>query len=386
MPTPKNARKPRQGRAFLALTWASLLGQVRNFSALFFGFLFPIIFISIFGLLGNAGNANINLGVTTDSDQSSPVYQALSGISSIKITHGSTEDLTTKLKRGDVDAMVTIVSAQRPAPQPPTGQLGAPATITGYDVTLTTSNASPTTGATASAIISGISDKVNLGYAGVTPGHEAILLTSSNVEGTKFSYIDFALPGQLGFSLLSIAIFGTAFGFIVLKRTLVFKRIFATPTRPTTIILAQGASRLIIAAAQVAVLLGVGVVVFHFHLANGALTFFEMMFVGLFGLVTFLGLGLLIAGNFRDENAVGPIINLITLPQFLLAGTFFPITALPHWLQPIANVLPLAFMNEALRNIASRGDNLWDVRQQLLGLLIWGVVTYILAIRTFKWE
>ena len=106
----------------------------------------------------------------------------------------------------------------------------------------------------------------------------------------------------------------------------------------------------------------------------------------LFGLIVFLGMGLIIAGNFNNENSMGPVINLITLPQFLLSGTFFSTSNFPDWLQPIANNLPLSYLNVALRQVASDGASLWDVRGQILGLLIWGVISYVIAIVTFKWE
>lgn len=382
-PPAPGGRPTNELRAFAALTKASLLGQIRNFSTLFFGFLFPIVFIAIFGFLGNT-TSKVTLGVAPGTDTQSPVYQALTHIPAVTLQQGDQATLDKQLKKGEIDAIMYITAVQRPA-QP--AQNGAPASTQptqGYDVTLTTSTASVAGAATATALVNGVASNVNLALAGVTV--PAVQVTTSNITGQKYTYIDFALPGQLGFSLLSIAIFGTAFGFVVLKRTLVLKRIFATPTRPRTLVIGQGASRLVIATAQVIVILLVGVFFFNFHLANGAVTFFEMLALCLFGLIVFLGMGLIIAGNFRDENAMGPVINLITLPQFLLSGTFFSNSSFPAWLQPIANNLPLSYMNVALRQIASDGATLWDVRGQILGLLIWGVISYAIAIRTFKWE
>jgi ABC-2 type transport system permease protein len=378
-PPASGGRPTNQLRAFWALTKASLLGQIRNFSTLFFGFLFPLVFIAIFGFLGNA-STKVTLGVAPGTDTQSPVYQALTHIPAVTLQQGDQATLDTQLKRGEIDGILYIVAVQRPAqPNQPASQ-----PTTGYDVTLTTSTASVAGAATATAIVNGVASNVNLALAGVTV--PPVQVTTSNITGQRYTYIDFALPGQLGFSLLSIAIFGTAFGFVVLKRTLVLKRIFATPTRPRTLVLGQGAARLVVATAQVIVILLVGVFFFNFHLANGAVTFLEMLALCLFGLIVFLGMGLIIAGNFRDENAMGPVINLITLPQFLLSGTFFSNSSFPEWLQPIANNLPLSYLNVALRNVASDGATLWDVRGQILGLLIWGVISYVIAIRTFKWE
>jgi ABC-2 type transport system permease protein len=406
-------RPPRQGRAFASLTWASILGQVRNVSTLVFGFIFPLAFISVFGLFNSTGPTKVNLGVVNGTDTTTPVYQALSYVQDhpsdqlkLTLTLGSQDALTTKLSHGDLDGVLTITPATRTVVVPPgvpsptalptaTGTPGAagsqggqptPRTIAGYDVTLVTSLASPQGAAAAQGVVGGIANQVNLRMAGLTT--LPVQLSTSSVQGTKFSYIDFILPGMLGFSLLSIAIFGTAFGFVVLKQTLVLKRIFATPTRPTTIVLAQGAARLLIAVLQVVVILLAGIYLpfINYHLADGAATFAQMLVVALFGLVTFLGMGLIIAGNFRDENAMGPVINLVTMPQFLLGGTFFPTDSFPAWIKPLADNMPLSYLNVALRDIASQGASLWDVRGQLLGLTVWGVITYAVAIKTFKWE
>lgn len=214
----------------------------------------------------------------------------------------------------------------------------------------------------------------------------AISYNQKEIEGRKPRYIDFALPGQIGFSLLSTAIFGTVFGLIYLKKALILKRMFATPTKAMTILLAQGTSRLIVALAQTVLILVLGVAVFQFYLPHGIITFIELLILSAFGLVAFLGFGYLIAGLSSDENAASPLTNLVTLPQFLLSGTFFSTDLLPKWVQPVANNLPLSYFNMAVRKITTEGGTLTETWPYLLGLLIWGAIMYILAARTFKWQ
>ena len=88
----------------------------------------------------------------------------------------------------------------------------------------------------------------------------------------------------------------------------------------------------------------------------------------------------------KNENAVPPIANIITLPQFLLSGTFFPITAFPSWLQPVCKVLPLTYLNDAMRKVAFEGMKLYEVSHQVLIVAIWGAAIYLLAFRVFRWE
>ena len=104
------------------------------------------------------------------------------------------------------------------------------------------------------------------------------------------------------------------------------------------------------------------------------------------GLVAFLGFGYFMAGLAKDENSANPMVNLITLPQFLLSGVFFPTDGFPEWVQPIANNLPLSYFNQAMRDIATEGMHIIDVWPYILGLFAWGGIMYILAAKTFKWE
>src|SRR3974377_1692061 len=97
-------------------------------------------------------------------------------------------------------------------------------------------------------------------------------------------------------------------------------------------------------------------------------------------------MGFVVSNIAKSPNAVPPIANLITLPQFLLAGTFFSIDNFPSWLQPISRALPLTSLYAALRKIAFDGATVFTLPKEMLILLGWGVVVYTLAIKFFKWE
>jgi ABC-2 type transport system permease protein len=83
---------------------------------------------------------------------------------------------------------------------------------------------------------------------------------------------------------------------------------------------------------------------------------------------------------------IPPVANIVTLPQFLLAGTFFSIDVFPAWLQPICRVLPLTHFNDAMRKIAFEGAHLGNCLPEIGVLVLWGVVVYAVAVKVFKWE
>jgi ABC-2 type transport system permease protein len=99
-----------------------------------------------------------------------------------------------------------------------------------------------------------------------------------------------------------------------------------------------------------------------------------------------MGFGFIVSGLAKSDSTIPPFANLITMPQFLIGGTFFSIEAFPKWLQPVSRALPLTHLNAALRKVAFEGQNLFQVRQEIGILAIWGIVVYFIAIKVFKWE
>ena len=106
----------------------------------------------------------------------------------------------------------------------------------------------------------------------------------------------------------------------------------------------------------------------------------------LLGTTVFLSIGFCLGSIAKTQETIQAIGNLVTLPQMLLSGIFYPIESLPAVVQPVAEVLPLSFVATAFREVIVNGAGLMDLLPQLLGLTLWGVVTLVLAIRLFVWK
>jgi ABC-2 type transport system permease protein len=208
----------------------------------------------------------------------------------------------------------------------------------------------------------------------------------SYAQVREFKMIDFILPGQLGFSLLAAGVFGTAFVFFSLRQTLVLKRFFATPVRRSTIVISEGLSRMFFQMTGAIIIIAVGKWVFGFTLVNGWVTVVQMLLLCALGMMVFMGFGFLVSSLVKNEASIPPFSNLITLPQFLLAGTFFSIDNFPAWLQPFCRALPLTYLNDALRKVAFDGAGFWEIKWDILILILWGVVVYAVTAKLFKWE
>lgn len=350
------------------------LSTIRNPSAVFFSFMFPFMFIIVFGLIGQ-GFGKIDLGVSGNSIKTGIFFETLKEIESVNLVFDKTEEeLARDLEKGSIGGIIQINNRDELT----TG-------VYSYLIELKTSSAAPQEGATLSAIINSIKYSIN---ENANQGNtiKIVDVNISNIEGRKYQQIDFILPGQLSFSLLSTGVFNIAFVIIALRKTLVLKRMFATPTPKWTLMLAKVLSSLAFGALQVTVIVLVGHFAFNFTLINGFSTFIGILLLSLLGLIVFLGLGLFVSSLGNNEDAVSPIANLLTMPQLLLSGSFFPIDTFPAFLQPIAKILPMTFLNDAMRAIAFEGATFQTIIPQIFGLIVFGIIIYGVTIKIFKWE
>ena len=200
-------------------------------------------------------------------------------------------------------------------------------------------------------MLDGMINNINKRMFPATPSYATISDEVEKVPGRIYRTIDFILPGQLGFSLLSAGVFGVAFIFFSLRQTLVLKRFFATPIKRSYIVFGEAISRVIFQMTTAVIILLIGHFAFNFTLIYGLITFIELLVLSFIGLAVFMGFGFVVSGLAKSESSIPPFANLFTLPQFLLSGTFFPIDNFPSWLQPICKILPLTHLNDAMRNV-----------------------------------
>jgi len=220
--------------------------------------------------------------------------------------------------------------------------------------------------------------------AGTPPGggFGAPPVSFESVQSRDLGYIDFLVPGIVGMTVMQLGLFGVAFGFVHLKRTGALRRLFATPTSPAYFLGAQVASRLIICVVQVAILLGIGIW-FGLQMFGDYAT---LALVVLLAAIIFLAVGFAIAGWAKNEDQAAPVANLISLPMMFLSGVFFPRDAMPDFLANITQFMPLTYVNQALRAVVNEGAGLASLGPELLGMGVWAVITFVLAVRMFRWE
>ncbi len=319
------------------------------------------------------GGYKVDIVFDRNSDTLNYIYQSLKNVPVVNVLRF--EDSTKQqeeFNKGKIAAILNIqLLNEKQAPY--------------YTIDFKTCNAAGNDVNVARQILNSVLDTLNKSQF---PNNQqiAVVSTPKAVEGREYKYLDFFLPGMLGFSMLSAGIFGTAFVFFTLRQTLVLKRFFATPVKRIHIIFSEGIARLLLQLMSSSIIILVGHFAFGFTLVEGILTFVQMLCLCCIGLVLFLGMGFVISSLARNEAMIPPLANMITMPQLLLSGVFLSTTNFPSWLQPICKALPLTQLNNAMRAVAFEGKSIFACWPQIGILAIWGVIVYAIAVKVFRWE
>jgi len=209
-------------------------------------------------------------------------------------------------------------------------------------------------------------------------------LPTSAVTSTEpgSRYIDFLIPGLLGMNLMNSGMWGIGFALVDMRQRKLLKRFVATPMRRSDFLMALTSSRLVLMIIEVALLLGFGMLVFHMRVLGSILT---ILLLGAIGAVAFGGLGLLTASRAQKIESVSGLINLVMMPMWIFSGVFFSYERFPAIVHPLIRVLPLTALNDALRATILQGASLASQSGRLLVLVLWGGISFVLALRWFRW-
>ncbi|MGA3209796.1 MAG: ABC transporter permease [Terriglobales bacterium] len=205
-------------------------------------------------------------------------------------------------------------------------------------------------------------------------------VTISSEPGSR--YIDFLIPGLLGMNLMNSGMWGIGFALVEMRQRKLLKRYVATPMRRTDFLLALTSSRLVLMLIEVCLLLGFGVLVFHMRVLG---SLFSILLMGTLGALSFAGIGLLTASRAQKIESVSGLINLVMMPMWVFSGVFFSYERFPAVVQPFIKALPLTALNDALRALILEGAPLASQGTRFLVLAVWGGLSFLLALRWFRW-
>jgi ABC-2 type transport system permease protein len=196
-------------------------------------------------------------------------------------------------------------------------------------------------------------------------------------------YVDFVVPGLLGMNLMGSGIWGLGFAIVDARRKHLLKRLTATPMSRPQFLASFVLSRLTFLIVEVALLVGFAVLVFGVPLRGSLLV---LAGICTLSALAFASLGLLLAARPRTVEGVSGIMNVVMLPMWIFSGVFFSSSRFPDAVQPLIQALPLTAVIDALRATMLRGAGIEQVLPELAVISAWLVISFLLAVRLFRWR
>ncbi len=348
---------------FRSLSVAILKGFLRDRAAVFFAIVFPLMFLVLFG------------GIFSDTDQAKvdlievgpvPVLDHLPASAkaafdqTFTVTHSDDLDAAVaKVRKGDADVAVEARGDELVAHYTNTDRV----------------KAAETQGALQAFV-----DGANVAASGKPPTYS---LTTQSVEDHSLKLIQFITPGLLGWAVAMSASFGAATTLNGWRNSKLLRRLQLAPVPTGTVVGARVAVTVAVALGQLAIFLLLGTSLFGLKLTGAWPMAIPLLVVGT---LCFMSVGLLAGAVAKSTEGAVNMANFIVLPMSFLSGSFFPLDGAPGWLQAVAHVLPLWWLNDGMTDVMVRGEAWTAGLVPMAVLAAFALVVGGLAAKLFRWE
>ncbi len=214
---------------------------------------------------------------------------------------------------------------------------------------------------------------------------DSLAIADQHVKEPGSRYVDFLVPGMLGMNIMAGGLWGVGFAIVYMRIRKLLKRLAATPMRRSHFLAAIMVSRLVFLIPGILAILVFAWLAFDVRTQG---SFVNLILFILAGAFTFSGIGLLVACRADTIETVSALMNLVMLPMWVFSGVFFSSENFPAKMQPIIQALPLTPLIDGLRATMLEAQPLTAPAQAIrLGILLaWGLVTFGLALRWFRWN
>jgi ABC-2 type transport system permease protein len=349
---------------------------LRNPIGMFFALIFPIILVSIFGVIFSSANTQPTTVYTQNFDNHSAAsvqfLSALNQSGAIKVdvvpTTAGNGNLSVFLAKNQYSAGLVV-----PAGFGAAFQTRHPI----HPVVYIDPSQAATAGAVA-GIVEGTLNQMNLRAAGGTNVATPIVL---HVGSQALTGIDYLIPGLIGFSILTSPMFSLVDITSTYRKDGLFRQLSLTPLTKGEWLVAKILWYVGLTFVSAAIMVAVGLYLFHAHvtLSWGIVPFLVL------GPFLFVSLGMLAGSAAKSPETAAVIGNVITFPMMFLSGTFFPVQDFSPQLQAFAHALPLYYVIDGMEGVMLYG-NVGRALGDALVVLVLGVVIFVGAVIAFKWR
>ena len=355
---------------FLVVTRSYL----RNPVALFFSLIFPIILIALFGLIfsgvGNSPVAVQVLNLDHNSNVSQEFLYALNETSVVKVQLVNWNETQFASLLGQNDDPVGLVIPDGFAQNYTMRQ---PVAVTVYTDPEDAADSGTVLGA-----VQGVSNYFNLNASG---GSTIVSIDQRTVGSQVFSYIDYLIPGLIGFSILTSPMFSMVDVAASYRKDGIFRQLSLTPLTRAEWLTSHFLWYMGLTFVTAGIMIGTGVVLFgaHVNVTAGLIPFL------IIGPLFFVSLGMLAGSVAKTPESAALIGNIITFPMMFLSGTFFQVSDFPPALQTFAHILPLYYVIDGMNQVMLF-SNTTRALTDIVVVLAGAIVIFLLAIRFFTWR
>jgi ABC-2 type transport system permease protein len=346
---------PRRGTypPILELTLARLREFVREPEALFWTFFFPIVMSVAMAIAFPAGGAQtVRVGIAAGPG-SDALTQSLSSAKDIVVKDVPPHDQLRALRNGEVHLIV---------------EPGNPPTYR-FDPMRDESRL-------ARLVVDGV-------LKGAAGRQEPWRAREDLIAIPGSRYVDWLIPGIISLGIMNNGLWSIGFMTVQARLRKLLKRLAASPMRRSDYLMAPVLARLVFLGPEVAVPLVFGAVAFGMPI-RGGLT--SIALVAIFGALMWGALGLLMGSRARTFEAASGLMNMMSVPMWVLSGVFFAASNFPDAVQPFIQLLPLTALVDALRAVVLEGASLAAIWNELAIMAGWTIVPFAIALKIFRWR
>lgn len=348
-------------------------GYLRSRVGVFFALIFPVILILLFGAIFSGGGSSPISVYYQNLDSGQVGARFVSAMNDtgavVMVQVPDSQNFSQYLLSQSASQGIVV-----PASFSQSFLTGGNANVTVYQ------NPSSTTSQIVLGITQGVVDRFNLYHANAN-ATDVFGVQTVTVASGSYKYVDFLVPGLVGFSILTSPMFALVNISSEYKRDKIFKQLSLTPLTKAEWLLSKIIWYVLLTGVSFLMMSAAGIFLFGAHIgfSLGILPFLVL------GPFMFVSLGMLIGTISNSPESAAVVGNLITFPMMFLSGTFFPVASMPAYLQGIAHLLPLFYVIDGLNNVMIYG-NYSPALFDLSVMVVVGVAIFALAVRFFKWR
>jgi len=331
---------------------------IRTPEAVFWSYVFPLVMMISLGLAFRSDSVEPVSVCVEDGAAADQVRQVLQANPRFVVTGGTPEQCRQMLRSGKAELVLTIKGTDSARQYGFLLDQTRPGSVSARDA---------------------VNDVLQRAAGRKDP----VETTETAVTEAGSRYIDFLVPGLIGMGLMGGGVWGVGYAIVDMRIRQVLKRLLGTPMKKHHFVAAMMASRLVFMIPEIIVILILSRLMFGVVSHGGYLPIALIVLLGAF---QFASIGLIIASRARTLEAVAGLMNLTMVPMWIGSGIFFSADRFPALVQPVIRLLPLTPVISSLRQVMQEGAGLVTILPDLGLMAGWLVITFLVALRIFRWD